>query len=107
MHYAWKLNNAPQTCNCGAQFTVDHVKICHMGGFPTIRHNEIRDITASLLTEVCIYACIVFVFADVCVYVCVHACVHVWVKLEGSLLSMVHKMTFIETAEYRNTTWTY
>ncbi len=24
-----------------------------MGGFPTIRHNEIRDITASLLTEVC------------------------------------------------------
>ena len=27
--------------------------ICHMGGFPTIRHNEIRDLTASLLTEVC------------------------------------------------------
>ena len=24
-----------------------------MGGFPTIRHNEIRDLTASLLTEVC------------------------------------------------------
>ena len=27
--------------------------ICHMGGFPTICHNEIRDITASLLTKVC------------------------------------------------------
>ncbi len=27
--------------------------ICHTGGFPTIQHNEIRDITASLLTEVC------------------------------------------------------
>ena len=27
--------------------------VCHMGGFPTIRHNEIRDITATLLTEVC------------------------------------------------------
>lgn len=27
--------------------------ICHMEGFPTIRHNEIHDITASLLTEVC------------------------------------------------------
>ena len=27
--------------------------ICYMGGFPTIRHNEIRDITPSLLTEVC------------------------------------------------------
>ena len=27
--------------------------VCHMGGFPTIRHNELRDITATLLTEVC------------------------------------------------------
>ena len=26
---------------------------CHMGGFPTKRHDEIRDITATLLTEVC------------------------------------------------------
>ena len=24
-----------------------------MGGFPTIRHNELRDITASLLSDVC------------------------------------------------------
>ena len=30
-----------------------NVIICHMGGFPTIRHNEIRDIIATLLTEVC------------------------------------------------------
>ena len=27
--------------------------ICHRGGFPTIHHDEIRDVTASLLTEVC------------------------------------------------------
>ena len=26
---------------------------CPKGGFPTIRHNEVRDITANLLTEVC------------------------------------------------------
>ena len=26
---------------------------CPRGGFPSIRHNEIRDITANLLTEVC------------------------------------------------------
>ena len=25
---------------------------CHMGGIPTIHHNEIRDITATLLTEI-------------------------------------------------------
>ena len=27
--------------------------VCPFGGFPTIRHNEVRDLTASLLTEVC------------------------------------------------------
>ena len=27
--------------------------ICHMGGIPTIRRNEIRDMTANLLTEIC------------------------------------------------------
>ena len=53
LKYGWKLSNVPQSCNCGAHFTVDHAMICHMGGFPTIRHNEIRDITASLLTGVC------------------------------------------------------
>ena len=26
---------------------------CHLGGFLTVRHNDIRDLTASLLTEVC------------------------------------------------------
>ena len=49
LRYGWKLNNTPQTCSCGTQFTVNHAMICHMGGFPTIRHNEIRDITASPL----------------------------------------------------------
>ena len=29
-----------------------------MGGFPSLRHNEIRDITASLLTEVCSEVCV-------------------------------------------------
>ena len=27
--------------------------ICPMGGFSTIRHNELRDVTASLLSKVC------------------------------------------------------
>ena len=34
-------------------FSVEHALSCPKGGFPTIRHNEIRDLTASLLTEVC------------------------------------------------------
>ena len=53
LRYNRQLNNIPRTCNCGAQFTVNHAMVCHMGEFPTIRHNEVRDMTASLLTEVC------------------------------------------------------
>ncbi len=37
----------------GHQFTVEHALSCPRGGFPSIRHNEIRDITADLLSEVC------------------------------------------------------
>ena len=53
LRYGWRPTNMAQLCNCGTQFTVDHAMICHMGVFPTICHNEIRDIIASLLTEVC------------------------------------------------------
>ena len=53
LRYGWQLGSTPLTCSCGAQFSFDHAMVCHMGGFPTIRHNEIRDITGSLLTEVC------------------------------------------------------
>ena len=53
LRYGWTLPNTPRLCNCGKTFTIDHAMVCHMGGFPTIRHNEIRDITASLLTKVC------------------------------------------------------
>ena len=32
---------------------MEHALSCPKGGFPILRHNEIRDFTASLLTEVC------------------------------------------------------
>ena len=44
--------NIYKTCQCGTSFSVDHAMVCPFGGFPTIRHNEVRDLTASLLTEV-------------------------------------------------------
>ena len=31
---------------------------CPRGGFPSIRHNEVRDLTANLLTEVCSDVCL-------------------------------------------------
>ena len=40
-------------CSCGHPLSVDHALSCPTGSFPSIRHNELRDITASLLSEVC------------------------------------------------------
>ena len=48
----------PSNCTCGVKFSVEHALSCSKGGFPSIRHNEIRDLTANLLTEVCNDVCI-------------------------------------------------
>ena len=37
---------------------MEHALSCAKGGFPTIRHNEIQDLTASLLTKVCNKVCV-------------------------------------------------
>ena len=38
----------PAKCACGAVFSVEHALSCPKGGFPSIRHNEIRNLTATL-----------------------------------------------------------
>ena len=43
----------PLQCTCGKKFSVEHALSCPHGGFPSIRHNELRNITADLLSEVC------------------------------------------------------
>ena len=43
----------PSHCVCGQRLTVEHALSCSRGGFPSIRHNEIRDLTAELMSEVC------------------------------------------------------
>jgi len=43
---------APQHCAFGTKFSVEHSFTCHKGGFPSFHHNEICDLTASLLAEV-------------------------------------------------------
>ena len=51
--YEWEIPNTPSTCQCGHSFTLDHILSCPKGGFPIIRHNEVCNITSSLLSEVC------------------------------------------------------
>ena len=58
LRYNWTPLRAPCTCACGTKFSIEHVLSCPKGGFPSIQHNEIRDITANLLTEVCSDVCI-------------------------------------------------
>ena len=52
LRYGWSLPHLPTECICGASFTVNHTFTCPHDGFPTLRHNEIRDITAQLMSEV-------------------------------------------------------
>ena len=53
LRYGWPLPHLPTECVCGTSFTVEHVFTCSHGGYSTIHHNEIRDLTAQLMSEVC------------------------------------------------------
>ena len=57
LRYGWQISNLPLHCACGDPLSVDHAMCCHKGGFPTLRHNEIRDMSANLLREVCPNTC--------------------------------------------------
>ena len=52
LRYNWLPPRLPSHCSCGASFTTSHALPCSIGGFPSIRHNEVRDITANLLNKV-------------------------------------------------------
>ena len=53
LRYGWVPSRLPLKCVCGSTFTVEHAMSCSHGGLPSHRHNELRDLTASLLAEVC------------------------------------------------------
>ena len=53
MRYGWKLERMPDKCICGAQFSVEDALTCPGSSFTFIRHNEIRYLTANLLSELC------------------------------------------------------
>ena len=58
LRYGWQPLNLPSNCVCGSTFTVDHALSCAKGGFPTLRHNELRYFTDQQLLEVCTEVCI-------------------------------------------------
>ena len=58
LQYGWQPSHSPSSCACGSNFSVKHALSCTKGGFPTTHHNEVRDLTANLMTEVCHDVCI-------------------------------------------------
>ena len=44
---------SPTHCVCGQTFTTDQAMICRNGDLTFVRHNDLRDITAKLLSTVC------------------------------------------------------
>ena len=57
IQYNWTLTRLPANCACGTSFDVPHAFSCKKGGFVVNRHNELRDLTANLLDEVCNDVC--------------------------------------------------
>ncbi len=53
LRYGWPVLRVPEKCVCNAPFSADHAMICRKGGYPTLRHNEVRNLVASALIEVC------------------------------------------------------
>jgi len=51
LRYGWMLSHTPSYCACGTSISVDHALPCLKGGFPSIHHNEVRDITADYLLK--------------------------------------------------------
>ena len=57
LRYGWRPCDLPLTCVCGASFSVSHSLMCIHGGLITRRHNDIRDLSVSLLKDVCSNVC--------------------------------------------------
>ena len=53
LRYGIPLPRLPMKCVCDASFNVEHALTCKRGGFINIRHNDVRDFTAELLSETC------------------------------------------------------
>ena len=53
IRYGYILSRLPSKCVCGDNFTIVHALSCAKGGFISMRHNEIRDLTAELIHKVC------------------------------------------------------
>lgn len=53
LRYRWAPKYLPSMCPCGRRFDIDHAMSCMKGGFIHRRHDDVRDLFATLLKDVC------------------------------------------------------
>ena len=51
LRYSGVLLNIPSTCCCSAKMDAQHAMSCKRGEFVTIRYNDLRDLTANVLSN--------------------------------------------------------
>ena len=52
LRYGKPLKGLPTSCPCGQKYDVTHALNCKKGGFVTMRHNNVRDFEADLLSKI-------------------------------------------------------
>ena len=53
LRYDKKIPGTPPYCACGKKNSTNHTLNCMLGGYVTMRHNNIRDLEASFLKGIC------------------------------------------------------
>ena len=49
LRYDFRIKDIASVCACGENNNVNHTLICKKGGFVSLRHNNLRDVTAGIL----------------------------------------------------------
>ena len=53
LRYSWEVKNTPAICPCGKKFSLTYALHCAKGGYTHLRNNEIIDLFANLMVDVC------------------------------------------------------
>ena len=53
LRHRWEISKLATMCLCGSKFDIQQTMSCKKGGFVTIRHKDLRDLTAIILSKIC------------------------------------------------------